>query len=145
MNKNLPPRTLAALRMPNKTYRYFQDWQAHPFKHDANAFELVNAWWLMETSLLAYADANFIAATFETTGLTAAGFGVEFIEQARAFFLKRGGRFVAVDLPVVVPIDEVRLSPTRRRFNRVQRRDRRAEALEDLLGLIFVNVHLVAD
>lgn len=81
MKKNLPPSTLDALRMPNKSYNYFQDWQAHPFKHDANDLELLNAWWLMEASLLAYADSDFIAETFETAGLTAAGIVVEFIER----------------------------------------------------------------
>lgn len=97
MKKNLPPSTLTTLRMPNTSHSYFQNWQAHPFKHDANAFELVNAWWLMEASLLAYTDFDFIAATFETTGLTAAGFVVEFIEQGHTqCFVAHNEEFILV-------------------------------------------------
>lgn len=72
--KPIPPATLDELLVPNRRYRYFENWQAHPFRGDAEGFEVVNAWWLAEAAFLAYADADFIGRTLESAGLTAAGF-----------------------------------------------------------------------
>jgi triacylglycerol lipase len=77
MKKALPPSTLDELRPPNRNYRFFEDQQNNPFKPEATNFELVNAWWLAEAALLAYANENAIDQAFEEAGLKAAGFAVQ--------------------------------------------------------------------
>jgi len=79
MIKPLPPRTISALAPPNTNYSYFENFQQNAFKPNADSFDLGNAWWLAELSLLAYAHEPFINDTFSSSGLTAAGFGVEVI------------------------------------------------------------------
>lgn len=80
MKKPLPPGTLDALFVPNKQYKYFESQQANQFKSDAVSFELVNAWWLAEASMLAYADERFINDTLEASGLRAAGYSARSFE-----------------------------------------------------------------
>jgi len=77
MKKALPPSTVAGLRPPNVNYTYFEDWRSNPFRHDAAVFELVNAWWLADLSLLTYAEEDFVNRTFAETGLKDAGFSVK--------------------------------------------------------------------
>lgn len=74
MRKAIPPKTLENLLVPNRRYRYFENWRSHPFRGDADGFEIVNAWWLCEAAFLAYAGEEFIAAALESSGLKAAGF-----------------------------------------------------------------------
>lgn len=78
MKKNLPPSTIDDLSTPNRSFRYFENFQTNPFKPDAIDFEMVNAWWLAEAALLAYGDEGFVNQMLETTGLKAAGFAVRF-------------------------------------------------------------------
>lgn len=99
MKKALPPRTFSSLRPPNKTYTFFENWQSNPFKHDASEFELVNAWWLADASLLAYADGDFVTATFKDTGLEEAGFTVKCFGDGLAgaqFFVMHNEHFIVV-------------------------------------------------
>ncbi|PWT74254.1 MAG: hypothetical protein C5B46_04335 [Proteobacteria bacterium] len=51
-------------------FRYFQDAARHPFRRDATGFELVNAWWLAESALLAYSSREFVSRKFGEVGLT---------------------------------------------------------------------------
>lgn len=62
--KPIPETTLDNLLVPNKEYTYFEGWQEHPFKHKANDFEMVNAWWLAEAAFLAYAEPCFANPQF---------------------------------------------------------------------------------
>jgi hypothetical protein len=55
-----------------EAFRYFENCGAHPFRHDATEIELVNAWWLAEASLLAYAPAEFAVEKFRSAGLEVA-------------------------------------------------------------------------
>jgi hypothetical protein len=55
-----------------EAFRYFENGRAHPFRPDATDLELVNAWWLAEASLLAYAPAEFAVESFRAAGLDAA-------------------------------------------------------------------------
>src|SRR5512144_1140859 len=55
-----------------EAFRYFENCGEHPFRHDATALELVNAWWLAEASLLAYAHAEFEVEKFRAAGLDVA-------------------------------------------------------------------------
>lgn len=80
MKKIAPLSTLDELLVPNRRHKYFDEWQAHPFKSDAEGFELFNSWWLAELSLLAYGDAAFIDETLEASGLKGAGFAARFFE-----------------------------------------------------------------
>lgn len=52
--KPIPKITHKNLRPPYPEYDYFADAASHPFRHDAERFELVNAWWLAEISTLVY-------------------------------------------------------------------------------------------
>jgi hypothetical protein len=63
--KELPHITLMNLRPPYDDFDYFADSAGHPFRHDATAFELVNAWWLCEAATLSYSDPQFVRDTFQ--------------------------------------------------------------------------------
>jgi pimeloyl-ACP methyl ester carboxylesterase len=61
--KPIPPPTFDVVVPPNLTLpaedkprRYFEGASEHPFRPEATAFDLVNAWWLAEAALLAYAE-----------------------------------------------------------------------------------------
>jgi len=68
MHKPIPPPTLATVLPPNLEHDYFAEGAAHPFRPNAVRFQLVNAWWMAEASLLAYADAKFVRAQFQKVG-----------------------------------------------------------------------------
>ena len=55
---------------PNLDYPYFEDAPQHPFRPTAQAFDLVNASWLADAALLAYAEPDFAEARFQQTGFT---------------------------------------------------------------------------
>lgn len=73
MIKPIPFPTADVMFPPNLEHSYFEDCARHPFRHGSSGFELVNAWWLMESSLLAYAEADFAAAQFAKAGLHLSG------------------------------------------------------------------------
>ena len=72
--KPVPPSTLDRLLVPDRSHSYFAGWPDHPFRAEAVGFEPVNAWWLAEAAMLAYADATFIRGTLERGDLAEAGF-----------------------------------------------------------------------
>lgn len=53
---------------PIKDYAYFEDYQRHPFQYEAREFEGVNAWWLAEAAMLAYAQCDFAKQCFRDAG-----------------------------------------------------------------------------
>ena len=65
----LPLPTIQNVWPPNTDREYFKDGKAHPFRPLASAFEPVNAWWLAEAALLAYADEGFARAQLDRAGL----------------------------------------------------------------------------
>jgi hypothetical protein len=69
--KIIPSATANNLLPPNLNHTYFAnaDSEKHCFRPNDNAFSLVNAWWLAESSLLAYADAAFAKKNFQAAGL----------------------------------------------------------------------------
>ncbi len=73
MIKQIPAPTVDVIFPPNTNHHDFEDFANHPFRHDANGFELVNAWWLAESSLLAYANSEFVRDQFDRAGLHLAG------------------------------------------------------------------------
>lgn len=77
--KPIPPITWQNLIPPNLDHDYFQNSQYLPFQAHSTQFSLVNAWWLSEASLLAYAEPDFARPRF-----VAAGFGLVRFFSARA-------------------------------------------------------------
>ena len=73
MIKPIPAPTAEVMFPPNLDHIYFQDCASHPFRHGASNFELVNAWWLAESSLLAYAEVDLAIAQFANAGLQLIG------------------------------------------------------------------------
>jgi triacylglycerol lipase len=62
VRKPLPEQTVKNLIPPSDDYRYFEDPQGNPFRPSAIGFDMVNAGWLIDASLLAYGDEAFIRA-----------------------------------------------------------------------------------
>ncbi len=69
MRKPIPPGDPSSAAPPNEDRAYFEHCGDHPFKYDSGEFELVNAWWMAEAALLAYADEDFVEACFGEAGL----------------------------------------------------------------------------
>jgi hypothetical protein len=71
--KTLPHITLKNASPPydeqDGDYGYFRRSAENPFRHDARAFELVNAWWLCEAATLAYSDSANVHPVFQRTTL----------------------------------------------------------------------------
>ncbi len=67
--KPVPSNTVANAVPPNEDYAYFEGCGDHPFRHASGEFEMVNAWWLAEASMLAYSEPQFAAPRFEGAGL----------------------------------------------------------------------------
>lgn len=73
MPKILPPETPENVFPPNEGYTYFENHRDHPFRHRSRKFEMVNAWWLADAALLAYAEPNFAIPKFQDAGLQVQG------------------------------------------------------------------------
>jgi hypothetical protein len=74
MPKPIPPATIEELFPPNNNYQYFENCQHHSFRHQSNKFQMVNAWWLADASLLSYAKPNFVESKLQNVGLTTQSF-----------------------------------------------------------------------
>ena len=75
--KQLPEITVDNLIPPYKDYEYFKDCDKLPFRYQADHFDMVNAWWLIEACVLVYADPEFVTEKFQAN----AGFtDVKFFE-----------------------------------------------------------------
>jgi hypothetical protein len=56
----LPDPTPANLIPPNLEHKSFDGGEVHPFRPGSSSFDLVDAWWLAEAALLAYADLTHV-------------------------------------------------------------------------------------
>ena len=65
----LPKITFDAIAPPYPKYPYFNGVERYPFRYRATAFDMVNAWWLIEASTLAYSEDYFVRPRFVETGL----------------------------------------------------------------------------
>lgn len=72
--KPIPAPTAQNVFPPNLDRAYFDDAVENPFRPRAQAFEPVNAWWLAEAALLAYAGEGFARQQFGRAGLGEVGF-----------------------------------------------------------------------
>lgn len=68
--KPIPPRTLEHLLPPNLDYAYFEAAGERPFRGEIAPFDLVNATWLADAALLAYADEEFSRREWGKAGVS---------------------------------------------------------------------------
>jgi triacylglycerol lipase len=64
----LPEVTWDKIAPPYLDYPYFQGIETYPFRPLADEFDLINAWWLIEASTLAYAGEDFAREKFHHAG-----------------------------------------------------------------------------
>ena len=69
VNMVLPEINLDAITPPYPNYPYFDKHDKYPFRFDASLFDMQNAWWLIESSILAYSEENFVREKFKEAGL----------------------------------------------------------------------------
>lgn len=72
MARKNPPARADLLFPPvfdSDAFRYFESAESNPFRRDALDFELVNAWWLAESSLLAFCPGTYVRDKFRSVGL----------------------------------------------------------------------------
>jgi triacylglycerol lipase len=65
----LPEVSWEKIAPPYLDYDYFNGVKIHPFRYRANMFDMVNAWWLIEASILAYAEEDFASPIFQKANL----------------------------------------------------------------------------
>lgn len=70
MKKSVPSITWKNIAPPYLDYDYFQGKDAFPFHADAVDFDLVNAWWLIESATLVYAEEEFVTPRFQAAGFS---------------------------------------------------------------------------
>jgi hypothetical protein len=67
---NLLPPIYSYTYAPRVEYQYFEAAEKHPFKWDADHFEMINAWWLADAAMLAYSDPRVIEFWCKRAGFT---------------------------------------------------------------------------
>lgn len=70
MKKEIPSISIDSIFPPNHNYKYFENSEKHPFRYDSSKCELVNAWWLADAALLAYAEPDFAMPVFKNAGFS---------------------------------------------------------------------------
>jgi len=65
IKKELFEITVDNLAPPYKDYEFFKDCDKLPFRYQANVFDMVNAWWLIEASTLVYGEPDFVTEKFK--------------------------------------------------------------------------------
>ena len=70
MKRDLPLITWKNIAPPYLDYDYFQGKEMFPFHPDSIKFDLVNAWWLIESATLAYAEEKFVRSRFQSAGFS---------------------------------------------------------------------------
>jgi hypothetical protein len=53
------------LAPPYEDYEFFKDCDKLPFRYRADTFDMVNAWWLIDASTLAYSDPEYVTEKFK--------------------------------------------------------------------------------
>ena len=69
IKKTLPSITWQNIAPPYYNYEYFQHGDSFPFRPEAEVFDVVNAWWLIEAATLVYAEEEFVRPRFQQAGL----------------------------------------------------------------------------
>ncbi len=73
MPKIIPEPSMEVVLPPNLNHVYFAQASQHPFQFKDKRFQLVNAWWLAEAALLAYAEKDFAIPRYIKAGLNVGG------------------------------------------------------------------------
>jgi triacylglycerol lipase len=66
--KPIPTITWQTMAPPFRAYAYYENSDQFPFQWDVDVFSLINAWWLSEAALLAYAQEAFARPRFLEAG-----------------------------------------------------------------------------
>jgi hypothetical protein len=69
VNKVLPEITLDTIAPPYPGYDFFDKHDKYPFRYTASIFDMQNAWWLIEASILAYSEEAFVGEKFQNADL----------------------------------------------------------------------------
>ncbi|MGA1840309.1 MAG: lipase family protein [bacterium] len=69
LKKNIYKVTWENMAPPYKDYEYFAHCDNYPFQYNADKFNLINAWWLIEASTLVYAEEDFVREQFSKAKL----------------------------------------------------------------------------
>ena len=94
IKKQLPEISADNLIPPYKDYEYFKDCDQLPFRFQADGFDMVNAWWLIDASVLVYADPEFVTEIFQQNARFT---GVRFFEDTTTqCFVASDDRFAIV-------------------------------------------------
>ena len=91
--KILPEITWDSIAPPFPDYPYFDGADIYSFRHEATAFDMVNAWWLIDASTLVYAEEDFAGPVFQKAGLSDVKF---FTGDSTQCFVASNDRFVMV-------------------------------------------------
>jgi triacylglycerol lipase len=70
----LPEITVERIAPPYLTYPCFQGRELYPFWPVASTFDMVNAWWLIEATTLAWAEQDFATKRFQNAGFSEVSF-----------------------------------------------------------------------
>ncbi len=92
--KELVEITTDNLAPPYNDYEFFKDCNQLPFRYQANTFDMVNAWWLIDASTLVYSEPEFVTEKFQqNAGLTEVIF---FEDKATQCFVASNNQFAIV-------------------------------------------------
>jgi triacylglycerol lipase len=69
--KPIPSATLDTVLPSNRDRSFFENSDRHPFRAHSGNFELVNAWWLAEASLLVYDEERYVQQELRKAGFQA--------------------------------------------------------------------------
>ena len=91
--KSIPAINWHNIRPPYDWWTFFKDADRHPFRYQATGFDMLNAWWLIEASTLAYSNPAFAERTFARAGLPVVRF---FNGQSTQVFVASNDNFILV-------------------------------------------------
>lgn len=91
--KPIPLITWTNMAPPFENHAYFQCADKFPFRSDAVGFDPVNAWWLCEAAMLAYAEEDFAVPRYRAAGFTDVHF---FCGHATQCYVVSNARFAMV-------------------------------------------------
>jgi triacylglycerol lipase len=91
--KPIPEINWQNIRPPFDWWDFFKDAERHPFRFQANGFDMRNAWWLIEASTLVYSNPEFVQKTFVRAGLPTVRF---FDGQSTQCFVASNNDFIIV-------------------------------------------------